>query len=99
MPERLSDVVRAERGNAGAIRILAALSTMASATATTARDPNVQAGALLASGVLRVVTKALQGQLDPDQINIDQLFVKSPTELLQEKGITQDEIDRIIRGG
>ncbi len=98
MPERLNDVVRAERGNAGAIRILSVLGTVASTTAATAVDPKIKAGASLASGVLRVVAKALEGRLDPEQIDLDQLFVKSPTKVLEEKGITQDEIDRIIRG-
>lgn len=74
------------------------LASCASTTAATAADPKIQAGASLVSGVLRVVVKALDGDLDPDQIDLDQLFVKSPTQLLEGKGMTQDEIDRIIRG-
>ncbi len=99
MPERLNDVVRAEQGNTGAIRVLSAIGAVASATASSSADPTVKAGAAMASGALNVAIKALQGGFDPDKIDLDQLFVKSPKELLQEKGISQDEIDRILRGG
>lgn len=98
MPERLNDVVKAEQGNTGAIRVLSAIGAVATASASRSADPTIKAGAAMLSGALNVAVKALQGGLDPDQIDLDQLFVKSPQELLQEKGISQGEIDRILRG-
>lgn len=98
MPERLNDVVKAEQGNTGAIRVLSAIGAVATATAKDSTDATVRAGAAMASGALNLAVKALQGGFDPDRIDLDQLFVKSPDELLKEKGIAQDEIDRIIRG-
>jgi outer membrane protein TolC len=99
MPERLTNVVRAQRGNAGAIQVVSVLSAVASVAATSASDPKAKAAAALASGALKIVADALAGGLDPDRIDLDQLFVKSPTQLLAESGIRQEEIDRIIRGG
>lgn len=98
MPERLNDVVRAQQGNAGAIEVVSALSALASVAATSVPDPKIQAAAALASGALKIVADGLAGRLDPDRINLDQLFVKSPTQLLAEGGITQEEIEKIIRG-
>jgi hypothetical protein len=57
---------------------------------------NVQLAATLLTGILTVAVKSLQGELDPDKIDLDQLFVKSPSDLLREQGITQEEIDRIL---
>jgi hypothetical protein len=156
MPGQFSDAVKQARGNVGAINVLSALRTQASAIAVSPRppifrppgfdphrpwpphvdpppstpphvdpppstpphvdpppstpppastppgssllsDPAVQQlAASLLTGILTVVVKSLQGELDPDKIDLDQLFVKSPTELLRERGITQDEIDRIL---
>jgi len=98
MPERISDVIREERGNDGAIRVLSVLSALASATSSTTADSSIKTAASLVSGTLNVVAKALAGELEPDQINLDELFVKSPTELLKERGINEEEIERIIRG-
>lgn len=98
MPDQLNDVVRAQQGNAGAIQVVSALSTVASLAATSAPDPEVQAAAALASGALRIVADALAGRLAPERINLNQLFVKSPTQLLEESGIGQEEIEKIIRG-
>ncbi len=98
MPEQLSEVLRAQRGNAGAIQVVSALSVLASATASSVSDPKIQAAATLASGALKIAADAMAGRLDPDQIDLNQLFVKSPTQLLAESGITQEEIEKIIRG-
>jgi len=60
-------------------------------------EPMVQQlAASLLTGILTAAVKSLQGELDPDQIDLDQLFVRSPSDLLREQGITQEEIDRIL---
>lgn len=99
MPERINDVIREESGNAGAIRVLNALSSLASVTASAATDSTVKSAASLTSETLLFVAKALAGQFNPDQINLDDLFVKSPTKLLEERGITEGEIEKILSEG
>ncbi len=99
MPEQITDVLRAQQGNAGAIQVLSILGAMASVAAGSVTDPRVQAGAALAAGALKIAADALAGRLDPAQINLDQLFVKSPTQLLAEAGITPHDIAQAIAGG
>ena len=99
MPERISDVIREESGNAGAIRVLNALSSLASVTANTATDSTVKSAASMASEALIFIAKALAGQFNADNIKLDDLFVKSPTELLKERGITEGDIERILSEG
>lgn len=98
MPEQLSTVLRAQRGNAGAIQVVSLLGSMASLAAGNVKDPKVQLGVTLAAGALKIAADAMSGRLDPDQIDLDRLFVKSPTQLLEEAGITGDEIEQIIAG-
>jgi len=40
----------------------------------------------------------MTGRLGPDQIELDQPFLKSPTQLLAERGITQEANEKTIRG-
>jgi hypothetical protein len=98
MPEQITDVLRAQQGNAGAIQVVTALGALASVAAGSVTDPRIQAGAALAAGALKIAADALAGRLDPAQINLDQLFVKSPTQLLAEAGITPDDIAQAIAG-
>jgi hypothetical protein len=98
MPEQLSTVIRAQRGNAGAIQVVSILGSLASLAAGNVKDPKIQLGATLAAGALKIVADALSGRLDPEQIDLDKLFVKSPTQLLEEAGITEEEIEQIIAG-
>jgi len=99
MPEQLSSVIRAQQGNAGAIQVVSILGSLASVAAGSVTDPKIQLGATLAAGVLKIVADALAGRLDPAQIDLDQLFVKSPTQLLAEAGITEGEIEQAIASG
>jgi hypothetical protein len=95
----LSYVVGKEQGNTGAVAILAALNRVISAAAEVPVTPlGVRSGIRLAARMLSPVLVALEGRLDPAQIDLSQLFVKSPTELLKEQGISPAEIEQILEG-
>ena len=59
-----------------------------------------KARAVTEEDVLRALSVQLgipfAADLDPKQIDLDKLFVKSPTQLLKEANITESEIEQII---
>lgn len=93
--EELTTVLKEEKGNLGAIRILTILRVM---TLAAMPIPPAILPATVSLVLLSVAIKCLQGDMDPDKIDLKKLFVKSPDEALREMGIAQEEIDDIIAG-
>ncbi|MGA1841565.1 MAG: hypothetical protein ACMUIU_13160 [bacterium] len=95
----LKELLKKKIGDKGVIDILNAIKKLGTSAVTSSKaSPNVKMGAQAVSNVLGVVIGILDGKLNADNIDLDELFVKSPDELLAERGITQDEIDSILKG-
>lgn len=93
----LKELLKKEIGNKGLVDILSAIKKLGESAVKSDRPSSeVKMGAMAVSNVLGVVIGILNGKLNADNINLDELFVKNPNELLAERGITQDEIDRIL---
>ncbi|MGA1794860.1 MAG: hypothetical protein ACMUIL_03275 [bacterium] len=94
----LKGLLKRESGNKGLVNVLTVVRKLGAATATSDKvGSDVKKGAMVVTNVLGAVIGVLNSNLDPDTINLDELFVKKPSELLAEKGISQDEIDRILQ--
>lgn len=95
----LKELLKEKIGDKGLINILNAIKKLGtSAVNSSNASPNVKMGAQAVSNVLGVVIGILDGKLNADNVDLDELFVKTPDELLAERGITQDEIDSILKG-
>jgi len=96
--DELKGLLKRESGNKGLVNVLTVVKKLGAATANSGRvSSEVKTGAMVVTNVLGAVIGILNNKLNPDTINLDDLFVKKPSELLAEKGISQDEIDRILR--
>ena len=99
MANQLKELLKKKIGDKGIIDILNAIKKLGtSAVDSSKASPEVKMGAKAVSNVLGVVIGILDGKLNADNVNLDELFVKTPDELLAERGITQEEIDSILQG-
>jgi hypothetical protein len=94
MTDSIKDVIMEEQGNAGAIRILSALRTAALQTASSTEDLQTQNLADVFVKNLEVVIKALKGEINPDNIDLEKLFVplaKEHAEEIEEVALAKEE--------
>jgi hypothetical protein len=99
MANELKELLKKQIGDKGLIDILNAIKKLGtSAVNSSNASAEVKMGAKAVSNVLGVVIGILDGKLNADNIDLDELFVKTPDTLLAERGITQDEIDSILQG-
>lgn len=98
MASELKEKLKKHVGDKGLIDVLNVIKKLGtSAAKSDSVGSDVKMGAMAVSNVLGVVIGILDGKLNADNINIDELFVKKPDELLRERGITQEEIDKILQ--
>ena len=99
MANELKELLKEQIGNKGVIDILNSIKKLGmSAVKSSHVNPEIKMGAQAVSNVLGVVIGILDGKLNADNVDLDELFVKPPDTLLAERGITQDDIDRILEG-
>lgn len=99
MAAELKELLKKKIGDKGLIDVLNAIKKLGTSAANSSKaSPNVKMGAQAVSNVLGVVIGILDGKLNADNVDLDELFVKTPDELLAERGITQNEIDSILKG-
>ena len=98
MANELKGLLKKQIGNRGLIDILNAIKGLSSSAARSSYvSSDIKIGAQTVSNVLGVVVGILNGKLNADNIDLDELFVKPPDKLLAERGITQNEIDSILK--
>ncbi len=98
LPDSLVKTLQEEKDSDSAIRVVDGLAEAANSfvqqsdTSTT-----VKLIASAVSEILPLIVGALKGLINPEDIKLSDLFVKSPSEQLEEMGINQDEIDQILQ--